>query len=100
MNWTWYLACEMQFFILVPFLVECYYQNRQRFWAFLIFIWSTASIIALSVIIKNDLSASYFTYKDEYWTVFYEKPFARVPAYLIGVVFGCSYYSWKHERDE
>jgi len=100
MNWTWYLACDMQFFILLPFLIEAYYQNRQRFWVLTIFLWSTASLISLSVIIKNNLSASYFTYKDEYWTVFYEKPFARLPAYLIGIVWGCSYYSYKHERDE
>jgi len=100
MSWTWYLACEMQFFILVPFLVEAYFQNRQRFWLLTIFVWALASLFSLVVIIKNDLSASYFSYKDEYWTVFYEKPFARVPAYLIGVAWGCSYYSFKHERDE
>ena len=94
------MACDMQFFILLPFLVEAYYQNRQRFWVLTIFLWSTASLISLSVIIKNNLSASYFTYKDEYWTVFYEKPFARLPAYLIGIIWGCSYYSYKHEREE
>ena len=60
-------------------------------------VWAIAAIYSLWVIIVNDLSASYFTYKDEYWTVYYEKPFVRVPAYLIGIVFGCSYYSFKHE---
>ena len=60
-------------------------------------VWSICSIYSLVVIIKNDLSASYFTYKDEYWTVYYEKPFVRVPAYLIGIAFGCSYFSYKHE---
>ena len=100
MNWTWYLACEMQFFLLVPILVEAYYQNRVRFWLLVVFVWSVASLFSFVVIVKNDLSASYFSYKDEYWTVFYEKPFSRVPAYLIGMVFGCSYFSFKHERDE
>jgi len=100
MNWTWYLACEMQFFLLVPFLVEAYFQNRQRFWALIIFVWSFASLFSFVVIIKNDLSASYFTEGDEYWTIFYEKPFARIPAYLIGIVWGCCYYSFKHEKDE
>lgn len=100
MNWTWYLACEMQFFILLPFLVESYYNNRQRFWVLIITFWSIAALFSLTVIVKNDLSASYFTYKDEYWTVYYEKPFARLPAYLIGMVWGCSYFSYKHEREE
>lgn len=60
-------------------------------------IWTIASLCSLVVIVKNDLSASYFTYNDEYWTVFYEKPYARMPAYLIGLIFGCNYYTFKHE---
>jgi hypothetical protein len=49
------------------------------------------------VILKNDFSASYFTYKDEYWQVFYEKPWARIPAFFLGLIWGCSYFSYKHE---
>lgn len=56
--------------------------------------------MALSIIINNDLSASYFTYKDEYWTLFYEKPYARLPCYLVGVVWGCSYFSYKYEDED
>lgn len=100
MPWTWYLACDMQFFIMVPFLVQCYYSNRQRFWVLMISLWTIAALFSISVIVKNSLSASYFTYNDEYWTIFYEKPYARAPAYLIGVVWGCSYYTYKHEREE
>jgi len=61
-------------------------------------IWTFCAMIQVAVIYKNDLSASYFTYKDEYWTVFYEKPYARIPAYLIGVAWGCSYFTYKHEQ--
>ena len=57
-------------------------------------------MISIAVIAGNDLSASYFTYKDEYWTLFYEKPYSRLPCYLIGVVWGCSYYSYKYEEDD
>jgi hypothetical protein len=53
----------------------------------------------VSILGKNDFSASFFTYQDRYWTVFYEKPWARISAYLIGVVWGCTYYSYKHEQD-
>ena len=49
------------------------------------------------MILKNDLSVSYFTYKDEYWTVYYIKPYSRIPAFLVGMLAGCSYYSFKHE---
>ena len=30
--------------------------------------------------------------------MFYEKPWARIPAYLLGVVWGCSYFTYKHEQ--
>ena len=63
-------------------------------------LWTIANIFSLVIILNNDLSASYFNYKDEYWTLFYEKPYSRLPCYLIGVVWGCSYYSYKYEEDE
>lgn len=58
-----------------------------------------SSLIVLIVICKNDISASYFTYKDIYWTLLYEKPWSRILCYLVGVVFGCTYYSFKHEQN-
>jgi len=54
-------------------------------------------IIQLSVILANSFSVSYFTYRDEYWTIYYVKPYARIPAFLIGVLAGCAYYSFKRE---
>lgn len=98
MQWTWYLACDMQFYMLVPILVSIYYHNRKNFWISVSLLWFLCSVISSMVILKNDFSASYFTYKDNYWTVFYEKPWARLPAYLIGVITGCSYYTYKHEQ--
>jgi peptidoglycan/LPS O-acetylase OafA/YrhL len=100
MNWTWYLACEMQFFLLLPSFVHAYYHNRSKFWFLVVFWWTLSNMISVIVIVKNDLSASYFTYADEYWTIFYEMPFVRLPCYLIGVVWGCSYYSYKYEDED
>ena len=99
MSWTWYIACDMQFFLLMPVLVENYYMNRKCFWVALGILWASCSLISLIVITTNNISASYFTYDDDYWTVYYEKPWARLPAYLIGTAFGCSYYTYKHEQD-
>jgi hypothetical protein len=56
------------------------------------------TIVQMSVILANSLSVSYFTYNDEYWTVYYVKPYSRLPVFLIGVVAGCSYFSFKHEE--
>jgi hypothetical protein len=54
----------------------------------------------MSVILANSLSVSYFTFKDEYWTVFYVKPYARITVFLIGVLAGCSYFTFKKEEPE
>lgn len=98
MQWTWYLACDVQFFMLIPLLVTLYYHSKPKFWLSIGLLWFLSSLICMIVILKNDFSASFFTYKDTYWTVYYEKPWARLPAYLIGIICGCSYYTYKHEQ--
>ena len=53
----------------------------------------------MSIILANSLSVSYFTYRDEYWTVYYVKPYARLPVFLIGAIAGCSYFTYKREDE-
>ena len=98
MQWTWYLACDVQFYLLIPVLVAIYYHNRKSFWMCIVVLWFICGLISSIVIVKNDFSASYFTYKDSYWSKLYERPWTRLPSYLIGIVMGCSYYSYKHEQ--
>jgi hypothetical protein len=54
----------------------------------------------LIVILANSLSVSYFTYNDEYWTIYYVKPYSRLPVFLLGVIAGCSYFTFKREQEE
>jgi hypothetical protein len=98
MQWTWYLACDVQFFALVPILVAIYYHNRRNFWITIGLLWFASAAITTIVVLRNDFSASYFAFQDKYWTLLFEKPWARLPAYLVGVIAGCSYYSYKHEQ--
>ena len=100
MNWTWYLANDMQFFLLVPPLVTLYYRKRKYFNFTISCLFIACTVIQLCIILANKLSVSYFTYKDEYWSIYYVKPYARLPVYLIGILFGCSYYSYKSEHPE
>jgi peptidoglycan/LPS O-acetylase OafA/YrhL len=100
MNWTWYLANEMQFFLLVPLFVKLYYTKRKVFYIVLGVLMAVCKLIQMIVILVNDLSISYFTYNDEYWTVYYVKPYSRLPVYLIGILAGCSYFSFKREDPE
>lgn len=54
----------------------------------------------MAVIFKNDFSASYFTYNNSYWTVYYEKPFCRIHSFLLGVLCGCNYFTFKYDQYE
>ena len=99
-NWTWYVACDMQFFLILPFLTDLYYKDRKRFWGTSLGLFLFCMLFSTIVIFKNDLTASYFTYNNEYWSLFYTKPYARFPGFLTGIIFGCSYFSYKYELNK
>ena len=40
---------------------------------------------------------SFFSQYTSYWTKFYGKPWTRIVPYLMGMQFGCTYYSFKFE---
>lgn len=98
--WTWYLANDFQFFLLLPLLTQLYLDKsrRQTFYYALAGLVGCCTVVQMGVILANSLSVSYFTYNDEYWTVYYVKPYSRLPVFLIGVIAGCSYYSFKKEE--
>lgn len=99
MHWTWFLANYLQFFLLVPFLVQAYYHRKKYFYISIGVVTFLCILVSIIVIVVNDLSPSYFTYKDEYWSIYYVKPYARLPAFLIGVIVGCAYFSYKKEYE-
>ena len=74
--------------------------KRQKFYYVVLGLLGANTFIQLVVIMANNLSVSYFTYKDEYWTIYYVKPYSRLPVFLIGVVAGCSYFTFKREEEE
>lgn len=84
----------------MPLFVYLYFNKRRAFYYTIGGIFAGSKIIQMCVILVNDLSVSYFTYNDEYWTVYYVKPYARIPVFLIGVVAGCSYFSLRYEDYE
>lgn len=87
---------------MLPIFVGLYYNGEQRpkFYKTLATIAGVCTFVQWIVIIVNSLSVSYFTYKDEYWTVYYVKPYSRLPVFLVGVIAGCSYYTFKKESEE
>ncbi|KRY75619.1 Nose resistant to fluoxetine protein 6 [Trichinella pseudospiralis] len=76
MTWTWYMANDMQFFILsVPLLVL--FLKREK----------------LAIIITTLTIAISFDIVDVYWDKVYIKPYTRCGPFLIGLLFG--YYLHK-----
>ncbi|KRX43085.1 Nose resistant to fluoxetine protein 6, partial [Trichinella murrelli] len=102
MTWTWYMANDMQFFILsVPLLVL--YLKREK-----LAIIITTLIIAISCVINIvildqnpdwppiaifSVNPKQFDIVDVYWDKVYIKPYTRCGPFLIGLLFG--YYLHK-----
>jgi ABC-type transport system involved in multi-copper enzyme maturation permease subunit len=86
--------------MLIPLLVPLYFRRRKVFFITMGGLALVSFIIQTVIIFVNRLSVSYFTYQDEYWTIYYIKPYARIPAFLVGVLAGCSYYSYMREQEE
>ena len=77
MGWTWYLANDFQFYLLVPLFVKLYYSKRRIFYVLLGVLVLVSISVQMVVIMANNFSPSYLTYNDEYWTLFYVKPWSR-----------------------
>ena len=93
---TWYLANDLQFFAILCGLTILYKKNRKRYYIAMGVTVIVALIIQLITISTNDLQASFLASDDEYWTVYYYKPYTRIHGYLIGVYFGCEYFRFKY----
>lgn len=91
------MANDLQFFALLLFLSNLYYKSKKRFYIVVGAVAGVCFLIQLIVICSSDLSASYRTHNDEYWTNYYYKPYTRIHGYLIGIVLGCEYFSYKYE---
>uniref|UniRef100_A0A5S6R5D4 NRF domain-containing protein n=1 Tax=Trichuris muris TaxID=70415 RepID=A0A5S6R5D4_TRIMR len=102
MSWTWYLAADMQYFILsAPLLVL--FLNRE-----LIAITVTVMLIVASAVVQIVLrmqnpswppiaifsvNPKQFEILNAYWEAVYVKPYTRCGPFLVGLLFG--YYMHK-----
>jgi len=93
---SWYIANDMQFFVLLCILTRLYYKSRIKFSLALAALIGACATVELYIVGDNDFSVSYRTPRDEYWSLFYYKPFTRMYGYFIGVWLGCEYFTYKH----
>lgn len=74
-----------------------YQTNRKRFFIIIGVLVAISLLIQLITIFTNDLVASYLVDQDEYWSVYYYKPYTRIHGYFIGVFLGCEYFKFKYK---
>lgn len=99
MAWTWYLANDMQFFILSPFIIIPLYYSKFLGWIIggmiLLGSWIATGIISnkyqlpasqLEQLTSSSMQLHYF---DDY----YIKPYCRVGPYIVGIF--CGYFLYK-----
>ena len=97
---SWYLADD--FWYLTMALRQAYAFNNNRknfnysFWAGTVFV----TVITTAQICYNNFSASYLSYQDEYWTVYYDKPYTFFHCYNLGFTLGCYYFAFKYEQQK
>ena len=98
MSWSWYLANDMQFFVISPLIIVPLY------------VWFTGGLIASSVLLLvsfavtgflvgfyNFPASSYLPWgvpstSPNYETEIYVKPYCRIGPYIIGLVLGAVFY--------
>eukprot|EP00343_Euplotes_focardii_P007471 CAMPEP_0205818724 /NCGR_PEP_ID=MMETSP0206-20130828/748_1 /ASSEMBLY_ACC=CAM_ASM_000279 /TAXON_ID=36767 /ORGANISM="Euplotes focardii, Strain TN1" /LENGTH=582 /DNA_ID=CAMNT_0053111403 /DNA_START=329 /DNA_END=2077 /DNA_ORIENTATION=+ len=92
-GWVWYLANDMQFFIMSPPIIYLYCKNRligKSMVGMLIFL----SMLSTGIItIIGNLSIQNESTKIKHaGDLMYNKPWARMGAYFVGAIFGLSYF--------
>ncbi|KFD61433.1 hypothetical protein M514_05993 [Trichuris suis] len=102
MTWTWYLAADMQYFILsAPILVLLL---SREFIAITLIVLLIAASAAVQIVLRIQnpswppiaifsVNPRQFDIIDVYWETIYVKPYTRCGPFLVGLIFG--YYMYK-----
>ena len=100
-GWTWYLANDMQMFLLIPFLVLIY-KYKPLLGVITVGILSLiSSSIQIALISTHDWQENMLTPNEDMNGDYYVKPWCRINPYLIGVLMAWVYNAYKDsERDQ
>eukprot|EP01022_Parablepharisma_sp_SALTPOND_P028904 TRINITY_DN71_c0_g1_i1.p1 TRINITY_DN71_c0_g1~~TRINITY_DN71_c0_g1_i1.p1 ORF type:complete len:723 (+),score=40.19 TRINITY_DN71_c0_g1_i1:100-2169(+) len=97
---TWYIANDMQFFILTPVLIYVYYKRRLLGYILLATLASASALATFIIVFHYDLSPSYTKfsstfYVKHYFEQYYNVPYTRINPYLLGVLAAYLYFEYK-----
>jgi peptidoglycan/LPS O-acetylase OafA/YrhL len=100
LGWTWYLPNDMQFFLLLPPLVWLCYRYRVIGMLSILTIMVGCWIASFVILYINDFSPSMKETKENYFRVFYMKPYMRIAPFFIGIYLGLFIYSFRNDEPE
>jgi len=100
---SWYLADDMQFFIITPPILYLYHKfNRYIGWAILTFLIGFSIII--SGVVAHHFTLNAVGFSSESWTnynnYYYIKPYCRVGVYALGIITGIIVYSYRQYQSK
>ncbi|XP_071947853.1 nose resistant to fluoxetine protein 6-like [Antedon mediterranea] len=96
LGWSWYLANDMQFFIISPFIIYFLYHKAPVGIGICIGLLLTCFGSLIGLTISKDLEATPFpqnaSRENFLGNSVYTKPYARISTYLVGMVLGYILY--------
>ncbi len=95
MSWCWYMANDMQFFLITPIVLYFYHKIHRMIG------WSLLIALTFTHMLSSALIASHYNYSvapDLSFQKIYNKPYCRIGPYVIGIIFGLIYYTYKHHQ--
>jgi peptidoglycan/LPS O-acetylase OafA/YrhL len=99
-GWAWYLANDMQFFLIAPLLTIALFKRPKVGYLAISLLWIGSVIYCLSLSLKYHFSAlAISSMKDggdphSFVSLIYMKPWARVQPYLVGVLAAYAHFKY------
>lgn len=102
-GWTWYLANDMQFFIISPLIIYALYKVPWVGFGLVGALMSISFAVTGGLMAHYDFTASPSTQiatrsSADYASIVYQKPYVRIPPYLVGMILGYIMYRLRDRR--
>lgn len=96
MGWSWFLAVDMQFYVLSPILLLLYYKSKVAGWILMVLLVLSDIGASTAMIWINDLP-SFFIGRSPSFAEFYQRPYCRSSPYIIGMA---AAYIYTHIKEQ
>jgi peptidoglycan/LPS O-acetylase OafA/YrhL len=98
-GWVWYLSNDMEYFLMVPIIALVYYRSKALGGALLALIGIGCMITTMALCVHFKLSASLMKFGASYFDYYYDKIYARIFTYLLGIFAAMIYLAYKEKQD-